>query len=213
MTDELLESLTTDLVLVSDWYVVRRLIIGAGVGAALSAALMVSTLGLRPDFRHVVSAGVFWLKQLYTLAFALVAGFAAERLARPAASARGRTAWLPVPFLVLAGIAAVQLATTSPGGRMATVMGISASICPWRIVFFAIPPSVGLIWAMRGLAPTRLRKAGAAIGLVAGGTGAFVYALHCSENAALFVTVWYTLGMIACALLGWALGPMLLRWR
>jgi hypothetical protein len=62
MTDELLESLTTDLVPVSDWYVVRRLIIGAGVGAALSAALMVSTLGLRPDFRHVVSAGVFWLK-------------------------------------------------------------------------------------------------------------------------------------------------------
>jgi len=213
MTDELLDSLTTDLVPVSDWYVVRRLVIGVGVGTTLSAALMVSNLGLRPDFRFVVSAGAFWLKQLYTLAFALIAGFAAERLARPAASARGRTVWLLIPFLVLAGVAAVQLATTTPGGRMAMLMGVSASTCPWRIVFFAIPPSVGLIWAMRGLAPTRLRNAGATVGLVAGGAGAFIYALHCSENAALFVTVWYTLGMIACALLGWALGPTSLRWR
>jgi len=92
-------------------------------------------------------------------------------------------------------------------------MGQSARVCPWRILFFALPPLAGLVWAMRGLAPTRLRQAGAAIGLAAGGAGAFIYALACTESTAPFLAIWYTLGMAACAALGWALGPLVLRWR
>ena len=66
---------------------------------------------------------------------------------------------------------------------------------------------------MRALAPVRLREAGAAVGLAAGGAGAFIYALHCGEDAVPFIAVWYTLGMALSALLGWIIGPLLLRWR
>ena len=66
---------------------------------------------------------------------------------------------------------------------------------------------------MRGLAPTRLGEAGAAIGLAAGGMGAFPHAWHCMETGAPFLAVWYTLGVAAATFVGWLLGPRVLRWK
>ena len=54
---------------------------------------------------------------------------------------------------------------------------------------------VAALGALREMAPTRLRLAGAAAGALAGGAGAAVYALHCPELGAPFVAVWYVLGM------------------
>jgi hypothetical protein len=62
------------------------------------------------------------------------------------------------------------------------------------------------------MAPTRLRATGAVIGLAAGGISAALYSLHCPEAGASFVLTWYTLGILAPALLGALLGPRLLRW-
>lgn len=58
----------------------------------------------------------------------------------------------------------------------------------------------------------RLVLAGFAAGLLAGGVGASVYALACDETGALFVVVWYSLGVLACGEVGALLGPPLLRW-
>jgi hypothetical protein len=65
---------------------------------------------------------------------------------------------------------------------------------------------------MRGLAPTRLRWAGAGGGFAAGAAAALVYSLHCPELAAPFVGMWYLLGMAIPMGVGAALGPRLLRW-
>ena len=213
MTDEFLDALAADLVPVSFGYVARRLVTGIGVGVLLSAALVLPLLGMRPDIRDAMTTGMFWLKQIYTLTFGLIAGLAVERLARPAVRARAWLVWFAAPFLVVAGVAAIQLARAPADERLPMLLGGSASVCPRNILLSAIPLLAGLIWASRGLAPIRLREAGAAIGLAAGGGGAFIYALHCTERTAAFLTVWYTLGMVACGLLGWAAGPLLLRWR
>jgi len=213
MSDDLLRSLSADLAPVSRWTVARRLALGMSGGVIVSAVLMLVLLGPRPDMDQSMATAMFWMKLAYTLAFAVIASFAAERLARPAASARGRIKWLVVPILLVIAIAAFQLAGTAPAGRTAMLVGDSARVCPWRILIFALPPFIGLVWAMRGLAPTRLREAGAAIGLAAGGAGAFIYALHCTESTTPFLAIWYTLGMAASAALGWALGPLVLRWR
>jgi len=213
MSDEFLSALSADLAPVSRWYVARRLATGMSGGVIVSAALMLVLLGPRPDMDQSMATTMFWMKLAYALAFAMIAGFAAERLARPAASAREQIKWLAVPILLVIVIAAFRLAAASPDSRAVMLMGQSAQVCPWRILFFALPPLAGLIWAMRGLAPTHLREAGAAIGLAAGGAGAFVYALACTESTAPFLAVWYTLGMTASAALGWALGPLVLRWR
>ena len=65
---------------------------------------------------------------------------------------------------------------------------------------------------MKGLAPTRLRWAGAAAGLLAGAGGALVYALHCPEMAAPFIGIWYLLGMLIPTTIGALVGPRVLRW-
>ena len=76
----------------------------------------------------------------------------------------------------------------------------------------AAPVFLGVAWALRRLAPTRLAMAGAAAGLLAGAVGATVYGLYCEETAAAFVVTWYTLGIAVCATAGALLGPRLLRW-
>jgi hypothetical protein len=76
----------------------------------------------------------------------------------------------------------------------------------------ATPLFVALVWALKGLAPTRLRLTGAAAGFAAGSLGALAYSLHCPELAAPFIGIWYLLGITICAILGAWVGPRLLRW-
>jgi hypothetical protein len=157
--------------------------------------------------------GMFWLKLAYPLSLACIAGLAAERLARPSASARARIPWLIAPLLFVFAFGAIEYMFAPPAMQMPLLMGGSARLCPFLVLAFSTPPLAGLIWAMRGLAPTRLREAGAVIGLAAGGIGAFAYAWHCTETGAPFLAAWYTLGIAAAALIGWLLGPRVLRWK
>lgn len=212
MSDDLIELLSADLRPAPKLRVARRLLIGVAVGAALSALLTTVTLGLRPDMAQAVEERMFWVKLAYTLALAGLAVWACERLARPAGEARGRLPWLLAPVAILGAVAAWQLALAPAPMRMPMMMGGSSSACPWCILLFAVPPFTGLVWAVRGLAPTRLRLTGVMIGLAAGGAGAAAYALHCCEMAAPFMVIWYSLGVVFSGVVGWLVGPRLLRW-
>ena len=91
-------------------------------------------------------------------------------------------------------------------------MGHSAIQCFWCIPLLAGPLLLGALWAFRQFAPTRLRLAGFSAGLLAGAVAAVVYALHCDEAAPAFVATWYGAGMLFPALLGFVIGPRVLRW-
>jgi hypothetical protein len=210
---ELVRKLSDGLAPVPPSFVPRRLLAGLGAGAAVSIALVLGLLGLRPDLLPAMATALFWAKLAYPLSLALVAGLAAERLGRPAARARRRLVWLAAPFAAVALIAVVQFAAVAPESRTAIVMGGSARLCPFLVLASSIPPLLGLVWAMRGLAPTRLRETGAVIGLAAGGIGGFAYAWHCTEWGAPFLALWYTAGILAAAMLGALFGPLLLRWK
>jgi hypothetical protein len=212
MTDDLIDRLSTDLRPTPAGAVIGRLLTGLAAGGAISVALVVMLLGVRPDVRAASVQPMFWMKFAYGLAIAAVALWGAERLARPAATARGRLAWLAAPVLVLGAVALWRLTHAPEAARMGLLMGHSARLCSWLILAFSLPPMLGLVWAMRSLAPTRLRLAGLALGLAAGGAGAGAYALHCDEMAAPFLAAWYTLGVAAAGAVGWALAPRLLRW-
>jgi hypothetical protein len=209
----LAKQLSAGVTPVPPFYVSRRLVLGLAAGAVMSIAWVIAVLGLRPDLLHAMGTAMFWAKLAYPLSLAVIAGVAAERLARPAAMARDRLRWLALPVLAVAGLVVVQFLTSAPADRTALVMGSSARMCPWLVLASALPPLFGLIWAMRGLAPMRLRETGAVIGITAGGAGAFAYAWHCTELGAPFLALWYTAGILATALLGALLGPVLLRWK
>lgn len=89
--------------------------------------------------------------------------------------------------------------------------GETSDSCPLLIAMLSVPAFVAVVWAMRGLAPTRLRLAGGAAGLLSGAVGALVYCLHCPESAIPFIAFWYPLGMLIPTAVGVPLGPRLLR--
>jgi hypothetical protein len=171
-----------------------------------------SLLGPRPDVAEAATGMMFWMKLAYPAAVALVAVACIERLSRPGASAARRAPWLVVPVILLAFGAAVQLVNAAPDHRMSLILGGSAMVCPWLISACAAPVFVALVWALRGLAPTRPRLAGAAAGLAASALGAAVYAVHCAEPGGAFVLIWYSLGILLPTAVGALLGPRLLRW-
>jgi hypothetical protein len=80
------------------------------------------------------------------------------------------------------------------------------------VLALSLPAFAGAVWALRGLAPTRLRLAGFAAGVFAGSLGAFGYSFACPEASAAFVAVWYSVGILLSGLLGAVMGPKLLDW-
>jgi hypothetical protein len=92
------------------------------------------------------------------------------------------------------------------------VLGSSWLKCPPSVLALSLPALAAVLWAVRGMAPTQPRTAGFAAGLLAGGVGAFGYALSCPEESPAFVAVWYSLGIVLTGAVGAALGPRLLRW-
>lgn len=181
-------------------------------GAAVSFALMLVWLGLRPDLSQASATGAYWMKFFYTLLFAASAGWTLARLAQPGARALRQGLLEVAPFAALAAWSAMRLASAPAQARMPLLMGASHQVCPWRIAALSLPILAALLFGLRRLAPTRPALAGLAAGLAAGAAGAFVYAFHCDESSAPFVALWYTSGIAAVGALGALLGRYLLRW-
>lgn len=212
MTDELIARLASDLRPVPR-HAMRRLVLLAWLPALLlSAGLMWFWLGPRADLATAPGTMMFWTKFSYTLALAAFGGVATLALARPG----GRIRWPWIAALVLLAVLVLgafwQLAMAEPGGMMPLIIGSSSLVCPWYIVALALPILAATLAALRRLAPTRPTLAGFAAGLFSGGTGAWVYAFHCGENGMMFLALWYTLGILAVAVLGAVLGRFVLRW-
>ena len=181
-------------------------------GALLALAAMLLWLQVRPDIATAVATSAFWVKLAYAAALAALSFPVVARLARPDRLAGRISIAIAVPVLMLLGLALSQLAQAPPGGALHLVMGASARVCSLRIIALSTPVLATLFLSIRTLAPTRLVSAGAAAGILAGAVGTLIYALHCDESAALFVVIWYTLGIAAVGTLGGLLGRTLLRW-
>jgi hypothetical protein len=211
-TNDLIQSLTQGLRPVPPLTLERRIINGILLGAAVSGAIILLGLGLRPDLLSALKSFAFWMKAVYTLSFSAGALAATMRLARPDGEP-ARWFWLlAIPVLLLAGVAASELAWTPPQDWLAMWLGHSWRQCPLLLLLLSAPIFLGLLWAFTRLAPTRLMMAGAMAGLASGGTAALLYCLHCPEVSACFVLTWYSLGIGLAAAVGAVAGPRLLRW-
>lgn len=209
-TDDLVEMLARGAGPAPRAVAARRLGPAGVLGLLLSAVLALALLGPIP--REMLDAPALWIKLGYAGALALAAGWLTSRLARPVPR-------LAVPLRVVLGVALVMAALgveawldSPPSERMAILLGHSWSSCPWNVLALSLPALAGTLWAVRGLAPTRLGAAGFAAGLLAGAVGALGYALACEELSPAFVATWYTLGILLSGVLGAVLGPRVLRW-
>ena len=211
-TDTLIETLAQDLAPVPRNAIRRRLMLGLFGGGAITLLVVGITLGFRPDLGLAMRGFTFWMKWAYTISLGLSALFVVARLARPE-PVRLRRFWpVIIPFVLLAIVAAGEMAHVPASDWLAMWLGKTWTKCPWLVLLLSGPIFIGLLWSFRRLAPTRLRAAGAAAGLAAGAWAATLYCLHCPEVSALFVLTWYTLGIGLAAGIGAVVGPRLLRW-
>ncbi|OON61164.1 hypothetical protein B0920_19795 [Massilia sp. KIM] len=190
----------------------KRFALAMALGLAGAAALMLPLLGVRSDLAQALGSGGFWLKLVFPAALLCAALSVGARLARPGRNG-GRGWWLAVAALAaLWAGGALVLAHAAPAARVQLLLGNSWQTCTLLVALLSLPAFCAASWALRGLAPTRPREAGAAAGLFAGAQGLLVYCLHCPETAVSFWAVWYVLGLAVPTGLGAALGKAILRW-
>ncbi|MCU0805182.1 MAG: DUF1109 domain-containing protein [Burkholderiales bacterium] len=211
-TDDLVKMLATGAAPADARLPARRYAASVAAGLAASIVLMGVLLGANPELARFASRPMFWVKVAFPALVAAGALLAVARLSRPGAPLARVPAALAAPVVALWALAAVALVAAAPGERAALFFGATWTACPFNIAMLSVPAFVAVLWAMKGLAPTRLRLAGAGAGLLAGALGALVYTLHCPELAAPFLGVWYVLGILIPAAFGAVVGPRVLRW-
>ena len=211
-TDDLIAMLANG-VTADDTHTARKrfqtaLLLG-GLGAM---ALVLTGYGLRHDLAQAALLPMFWAKFAFPLATAVLAVLLTARLAHPGMSSGKLWIMLPLPWIAIAAIAAWVLGNAAPAERIPLVLGQTWLSCAFSIAYVSTPILIGMLWAAKGLAPTRPALTGACAGLASAASGAMVYALHCPELQAPFLAVWYTLGMLIPTVVGALVGSKLLRW-
>ena len=211
-TDELITLLATRAAAERQAPAAAALLRAVVVGLLGALLIMLAGYGLNPALPQLPGRPMFWIKLGVPALVAASGALAVARLARPGVPA-GRVGWgIALALALLWGVALAQWLGAPAAGRSALLWGQTWRSCPFSIGLIALPVMLAALRALRELAPTRLRLAGAAAGALAGGAGAAVYALHCPEFGAPFLAVWYVLGMALPVAVGAWLGPRVLRW-
>lgn len=210
-TNDFIDMLAAGVTPVERGVPARRLGSALAVAAVGAVLLMTIAFGVRPDLSAVMRTPIFWAKLAFPICVA--AGDHGDRTARPPRRDRrcgpaggrrrhrggldrgplcGRDGRIRRPAR---GRARSDVARVSVQHR-------SAVGARFRCDVRRNP----------GLAPTRLRTAGAAAGLAASAIATIAYCFHCPEMSPAFWGVWYLLGMALPAALGALVAPIWLRW-
>ncbi|MFM0235708.1 DUF1109 domain-containing protein [Paraburkholderia sediminicola] len=211
-TDDLVGLLSTGITPVKSGTVARRFGISLPVAALGATALMATVFGIRPDLSAIAKTAIFWEKLAFPLCLAIGALIATVRLARPGAKVGTGWAVMAIPVVIVWIAAIAVVVTAAPQDRLPAILGHTWRTCPFNILLLAVPGFIAIFWAVKGLAPTRLRLAGAISGLLASSIATIAYCFHCPEMNPAFWSIWYVAGMLLPAALGAVLGPKLLRW-
>jgi hypothetical protein len=209
-TDDLIELLARGAGPAPRAAAARRLAPAAAIGVAASALLALALFGPIPAALYGSAAP--WIKFAYAAGLAVAAAWLTARLARPVARLAVPQRAVLAVFAAMAVLGLATLVAAAPGERADALLGQSWATCPGSVLALSMPALAGVLWAVRGLAPTRPAAAGFAAGLFAGALGAFGYSLSCPETSATFVALWYSLGIVLSGLVGALLGPRVLRW-
>ena len=211
-TDDFITMLASGAMPVDRHALAKRFCIAVLAGLATSTVLVMLILGVRSDLSTVAATPIFWAKIAFPLCLMLGALSVVMRLARPGVTPGGGK------LLIFAAVAAVWMGAiyvfmgTAPDARVSVILGKTWRVCALNIALLSIPGFIAVFWALRGLAPTRLRLAGACGGLLAGAMATLAYCLHCPEMDVPFWGVWYLLGMLVPTVIGALLGQRWLRW-
>ena len=190
----------------------RVLAAALGAGIAVSALLLVATVGLRHNMASVLGTPRVLFKIVATLALAALAARLAMRIGRPGEETSRNILLLAVPAFLIAMAVVVELVVLPVDAWRVSLVGRNALFCLFFVPILSLAPFVGLFWALKNGAPKNPAAAGAAAGLAAGAIAAAIYAWHCPDDSPLFLATWYAIAIAAITAAGALVGRRLLRW-
>ncbi len=209
-TSTLIHFLATQAETVDRRAVTKSLTWPVAAGLVVSALLSTMIIGLLPSETFLLP--VIWAKFVYGAGLAVAFVALLARLYRPGTETSSLLKWPLLVLLVMFGAGAAYLAVTPSNLWAEAIFGQTWLWCPWFVLGFSVPALLGLLFAAKSAAPTRLVATGFSVGILAGSIGAIGYSLACPEQSLAFVAIWYTAGILLSGLLGAVLGPRILRW-
>ncbi|SIN61100.1 hypothetical protein SAMN02745824_0811 [Parasphingorhabdus marina DSM 22363] len=187
---------------------------GMAVAAALTMLACGSVawfLGVRNDLAMGMADEMFFLRSGVLLMLGIATAYSAVNLARPGVGNLNRgwiwalvtAALFPLTAAIMSMINTppVEALRPSEGLRCLTVSGMSA---------FVIGSGLTL-WLRQG-APTSPERAGWLVGIASGALGAAAYNIFCPFNDIYYIGLWFTLPVLASAIVGRIVIPRLIRW-
>jgi hypothetical protein len=181
------------------------------IALPVSAAMLLTTLGIRPDVMTAMHNPFFDLKFVVTLALAVPAIAISLHLSRPEASLRNRAWWLLLPVGILGLGISGEMMMPQRLPMMTRLIGSNSRVCLTAIPAVSLPLLAAALFGLRHGAPARPALAGALAGLLSAGLAATLYAAHCNDDSPLFVATWYTLATALVTAIGALAGSKLLR--
>ena len=185
----------------------RALRIAAALSLAVSIAMVLVLVGVRPDLLAPEQRTPFAFKVASTLSLACGGFFLVRRAVQPGSA--GLPLWPLMPGLLLL---AFRAATDRSGLPVMGQSHVSAASCVGVILLASMPALWLILRVLRTGAATHPGIAGALAGLLSGALGAAAYTLGCINDAGLFVAIWYPLAILMMAGLGAAIGRRVLAW-
>ncbi|MFA7415376.1 MAG: DUF1109 domain-containing protein [Rhizobium sp.] len=190
----------------------RMLALALTVGIAVSATVLLSTVGLRDNLASAIETVRVAFKIGMTLVLAIAAFGLVLRIGRPGVPLKPWGMALLLPLALMAVAVGAELVVLPPDAWAAALIGQNAAFCLFFIPLLSLAPLAGFLAALRNGAPDNPGLAGAAAGLAAGAIGAALYAWHCPDDSPLFGATWYTLAIMLVIAAGFATGRKWLRW-
>ncbi|SCW39291.1 hypothetical protein SAMN02927900_01315 [Rhizobium mongolense subsp. loessense] len=182
------------------------------IGVVVSAALLLSAVGIRHDMASAIETARVLFKVVLTLTLAVTACGLVFRIGRPGVPLGLSSLALFVPLVLLAAGTAAELSAIPQDAWETAMLGRNARFCLFFIPVLSFAPLAGFLWALKNGAAERPSLAGAAAGLAAGGIAAALYAWHCTDDSPLFLAVWYTTAIAAVTAIGALIGSRYLTW-
>lgn len=178
------------------------------VFSILSATgVVLLTAGVRSDLAQILPTWTFQFKVIGMVLIAAGAVQLARTVVTPGQAPRAILCLAPGLVFLLSG----ALFDRS-GFPLLGVHTYSVPSCAGIIIMASIPALAAILAAMRAGTPTRLDRAGAIAGLLAGSVGGLAYTTACLNDGAAFVALWYSIAIAFVTAIGAWFGPRTLRW-
>ena len=210
-TDDLLVLLSMDTETLEKPLALGQVITHLVIGLAVSLSI-VFAYGIRDDLNLTIFETIFKVKESFALSTAIFSIYCFYKILRPGVPL-GRESLAIVLIFAILWIAGIKEYTQAVDtDKLTMVLGVSWKSCPWNILLISFPLMASLVALSKKFAPVNLRATGGYIGLASGALATSVYALHCPESSLVFVAIWYAMGVLLAALLGYLLAPRFLKW-